>query len=161
MNGSAKRWPAANWSRFIDDVASRSGAQVVLVGAAGDAPLTEDVRRSSATAPVSLAGKTDIEALIGVIASADLLASGDSGPLHLAAAVGIPTLAVFGPNDPRVHGPFRPAAGGRLLRADIVCSPCYSLAATAECPLGDPICMRLVTPEPMVQAALELLHAVT
>lgn len=158
LNGSAKRWPPAHWSRFTDEITARSGARVALIGAAGDAPLAEDVRRAAASGPVSLAGKTDIEALIGVIALADLVASGDSGPLHIAAAAGVPTLAVFGPNDPRVHGPFRPAAGARLLRADIVCSPCYSLASTAECPLGDPVCMRLVTPEPMVRAALSLLE---
>jgi heptosyltransferase-2 len=107
---------------------------------------------------VSLAGKTDIEELIGVIAAADLVASGDSGPLHLASAAGRPTLSVYGPTDPRIHGPYRPMAPSRLLRSDIVCSPCYSMAATAECPLGDPVCMRLVTVGPMVRAALDLLQ---
>lgn len=158
LNGSAKRWPQGNWSRFADDLVERSGAQIVLIGAAGDAPLADEVRSGAESRLITLAGKTDIEALIGVIAASDLVASGDSGPLHMASAAGRATLAVFGPNDPRVHGPFRPVAGSRLLRADIVCSPCYSLAATAECPLGDPICMRLVTPEPMVQAALDLLQ---
>jgi ADP-heptose:LPS heptosyltransferase len=132
--------------------------QIALIGSAADAPLVEEVRRRTRTPVISLAGKTDIEALIGVIAHADLVASGDSGPLHLAAAAGRPVLSVYGPTDPRIHGPYRPVAPVRLLRSDIVCSPCYSMAATAECPLGDPVCMKLVRPEPMVRAALALLQ---
>lgn len=158
INGSAKRWPAGNWSRLADDLSGRADVQFALIGSAADAPLAEAVRRGAGVPMVSLAGKTDIETLIGVIARADLVVSGDSGPLHLAAAAARPVLAVYGPTDPRIHGPYRPVAPVQLLRSDIVCSPCYSMAATAECPLGDPICMRLVTVGPMVRAALDLLQ---
>jgi lipopolysaccharide heptosyltransferase II len=158
INGSAKRWPVSHWSRFVDQLHARSGAQIVSIGSAADASLAEEVRAGAAAPVISVAGKTDIESLIGLIAHADLVASGDSGPLHLAAAAERPLLAVYGPTDPRIHGPFRPIAPVRLLRSDIVCSPCYSMAATAECPLGDPVCMRLVSVESMVERALELLQ---
>lgn len=158
VNGSAKRWPAEYWSRFADELSSQVDVQIALIGSAADAPLAEDVRRGARAPIVSLAGKTDIETLIGVLAEADLMASGDSGPLHVASALRRPVLSVYGPTDPRIHGPFRPVAPVRLLRSDIVCSPCYSMAATAECPLGDPVCMKLVTVGPMVRAALDLLQ---
>lgn len=158
VNGSAKRWPAENWSRFVDELSARAEIQIALIGSATDAPLAETVQRGARTPMVSLAGETTVDALIGVLAQADLIASGDSGPLHLGSAAGRPVLCVYGPTDPRIHGPFRPVAPVRLLRSDIVCSPCYSMAATAECPLGDPVCMRLVTVESMVAAALDLLQ---
>jgi lipopolysaccharide heptosyltransferase II len=159
INGSAKRWPVGHWAGFVDGLHARTGAQTVLIGSSSDRPLADEVLRACTSSPVSLAGETDIEGLIGVLAHASLVASGDSGPLHLAAALTRPVLAVYGPTDPRIHGPFLPVAPLRLHRADIVCSPCYSMAATAECPLGDPICMRLVSVERMLESAEDLLQA--
>jgi lipopolysaccharide heptosyltransferase II len=159
VNGSAKRWPPVYWAQFADRVTQETGARVVLAGAASDEPLATEVRARSAAPILSLVGMTSITELIALIARADLVASGDSGPLHLAIALGRPLVAAYGPTDPRVHGPYHPRAPVRVHRADIPCSPCYSMAATAECPLGDPICMRLVSVDQMVKSAVELLRA--
>jgi ADP-heptose:LPS heptosyltransferase len=157
INGGAKRWPAANWSQFADAVHDRTGAKIVLVGASGDASLADRVVRASRAPVVSLAGTTGIVELAALIERADLVASSDSGPLHLAVALGRPLVAVYGPTDPAIYGPNHPRAPVRVHRADLPCSPCYSLAATAECPLGDPICMRLVSVQSMVESAVALL----
>jgi lipopolysaccharide heptosyltransferase II len=156
-NGRAKRWPEDNWSAFADALCLRSGARVVLVGSRVDAALADRVVGNSSAPVTSLAGRTDILELAMLVARADLVASGDSGPLHLAVALARPLLAVYGPTDPSIYGPYNPRAPVRLLRADLPCSPCYTLAATAECPLGDPICMRLVSVEAMLERAVELL----
>jgi lipopolysaccharide heptosyltransferase II len=157
INGSAKRWPAASWSRFADELHTRTGACIALIGAKADAPLAREVA-AMATAPIiELAGCTDVLELAGLIEKAALVASGDSGPLHLAVALGRPLLAVYGPTDPAIYGPYRPRAPVELHRTDLPCSPCYTLAATAECPLGDPICMRLVSVDAMVRGAVQLL----
>jgi lipopolysaccharide heptosyltransferase II len=157
VNGSAKRWPASSWARFADDLASRARIRSVLIGSESDRPIADEVLRRSASDTVSLVGQTDVPTLAAVLARAKLVASGDSGPLHLATALGRPLLAVYGPTDPAIYGPYRPAVPTIVNRADIPCSPCYNLAAPADCPLADPICMRLVTVERMVEDALRLL----
>jgi lipopolysaccharide heptosyltransferase II len=156
-NGGAKRWPERNWSHFADAVHARTGAKIVLVGARADAEPAGRVVAGSAAPIISLVGATDLIELAALIQRADLVASGDSGPLHLAVALGRPLLAVYGPTDPAIYGPHHPLAPVHLHRADLPCSPCYTLSATAECPLGDPICMRLVSVETMVASAVALL----
>jgi lipopolysaccharide heptosyltransferase II len=159
INGSAKRWPTPYWSAFCDRLQRDTDARVVLVGSGSDSALASEVRRGVVEPIVDLVGRTSVEDLLAVIERADLVATGDSGPLHLAVALHRPLLAVYGPTDPRVHGPFMPSAPVLVERRDLTCSPCYTMAASAECPLGDPICMRLVSVEAMVSGALQLLAA--
>ncbi len=157
VNGSAKRWPARNWSRFAIEIQARTGARVLLTGAASDELIACQVL-THAPGAGSLVGKTSIEELAALIQRAEVMVSGDSGPLHLAVALGTPIVAAYGPTDPAVHGPYHPGAAVRLhRRADLPCSPCYTMTATAECPLGVPICMRLVTVQSMVASTIELL----
>jgi lipopolysaccharide heptosyltransferase II len=158
INGSAKRWPPGYWARFADALSARSGATVVLAGAQPDAALAELVQREARSSVRSLVGDTTVGELAALIAGADLVASGDSGPLHLAVALGRPLVAAYGPTDPHVHGPYHPTAPVRIHRKDLPCSPCYTMSAVADCPLGDPLCMKLITVEEMVQSAVELLH---
>jgi lipopolysaccharide heptosyltransferase II len=158
-NGVAKRWPSGSWSRFADELYQRTGARVILVGASSDAAIADTVVKGARFPIISLAGKTSVEQLIAVLERADLVASGDSGPLHLAAALGRPLLAVYGPTDPAIYGPHEPKGDIVLHRIDLPCSPCYTLASTAECPLGDPICMRLVSVSQMVESAIRLLES--
>ena len=77
----------------------------------------------------------------------------------MAVALGRPLLAVYGPTDPAIYGPYRPVGQTVVLRADLPCSPCYTATAVAECPLGDTICMRLVTVESMLDNARRILTA--
>lgn len=180
INGSAKRWPAGSWGQFISELRRGEAAlqsqaalrppggggdvTVALIGAASDERIAQEVQCAAAAPPpqgrrllVSLVGRTDIEELIALIARADLVATGDSGPLHLAVALRRPVVAVYGPTDPAVYGPYRPLAAVQVHRRDLPCSPCYTMATSAECPLGDPICMRLVRPAEMVESARVLL----
>lgn len=157
VNGSAKRWPAAYWGRFADELHIATGASVLLIGAASDRPVAVEVQTGAVHHVYSVVGDTDIPELSALIERADLLATGDSGPLHLGVALGTPLVAVYGPTDPAVYGPYSPRGPVRVHRSDIACSPCYSLAATAECPLGNPICMELVGVDEMVASAVELL----
>lgn len=157
LHGSAKRWPAASWARFAETVQSRTEASILLVGAAADEAIARDVIARSAARIQTAVGQTDIATLIALLERADVVASGDSGPLHLAVALKRPLVAVYGPTDPVVYGPYQPSAPLRLHRKDLPCSPCYTLDGDAGCPLGDPICMRLVTVQSMADSAIELL----
>jgi ADP-heptose:LPS heptosyltransferase len=138
-------------------VERRTGARLVLIGARDDAWIAQEVLDATSASITSVVGQTSIEELIALLQRADLLATGDSGPLHLAVALGKPVVAVYGPTDPEVYGPYNPTAPAEVHRQDLACSPCYTASTTAECPLGDPICMRLVTVRQMVEAAVPLL----
>jgi len=157
VHPSAKRWPARSWSRFVDDLNEVTGARIVLTGSKSDEPVAVEVLKNVSRPIVSLVGRTTVEELLGLLARADLVAGGDSGPLHLAVALGRPVVAAYGPTDPRIYGPYNPVAPTELHRKDLPCSPCYPTTASPDCPLGDPICMRLVTVQKMVESAVDLL----
>ena len=85
--------------------------------------------------------------------------SGDSGPLHMAVALGRPTVSLYGPTDPRIYGPTpRPGQQAVVIRRDLACSPCYNLLATAECPHGQPACMIDIPVGKVFAAALAVLE---
>ena len=153
--GDFKRWPARSYAAVARELASL-GCDCVLVGAAGDVDLASEIARGAEAA--SLAGMTTVAELCAVLERADLVISADSGPLHIATALGTRVIGLYGPTDPKVNGP-RSWHGQEVvvLRRDIACSPCYSVRVRAECPLGDPVCMRLVGPETVIVEAKRML----
>ncbi len=118
------RWKTKVWSpeRF-GELASLLDIRSVVVGSSSDISLAEEVVRYSRGRAISLAGRTGIRELISLIRHAKFMISNDSGPLHIASALGIPVFAIFGPTSPRRTGPF----GNKsvIIRADIECSPCF------------------------------------
>jgi lipopolysaccharide heptosyltransferase II len=153
--GDFKRWPAANFTELARRIGS-DHVWVVVAGARDDVELADGIAADSPA--ISVAGQTDLPQLIALMDRADLVVSGDSGPLHLASALGTPVIGIYGPTDPEANGPVS-WAGQKIaiLRRDLACSPCYSVRTRAECPLGDPICMRLVTVDQVAAAVGELL----
>jgi ADP-heptose:LPS heptosyltransferase len=101
-----KRWPAARFAALADALQEEHGQAVLLTGAPDDRPVVMEVARRMRTPPVDLAGRTTFGTLGALFAHCALFAGNDSGPMHLAAAVGIPVLAIFGPTDPAVYAPF-------------------------------------------------------
>ena len=99
-NGQSKRWPIPYWATLIDRLLHENIAQVVLSGAPDDLPLIESVTRRMHEHAVNLAGKTSLTQLAALMERADLLVTGDSGPMHIATAVGTPLIAIHGPTDP-------------------------------------------------------------
>lgn len=151
-NGSAKQWYPDRWAAAANEVARRRGAGVVLTGTARERPLAEAIRAGLAVPAWNLAGKTDIPELVALLGRLQLFLSGDTGPMHLATALGVPTVAVHGPTDPTLSGPWPPGRG-MVVRLELPCSPCYDLTDAASCPLGHHNCLRLLGPEAVVAAA--------
>lgn len=137
--GDAKRWTPEGWRELVAWLQAR-GAAVALIGAPADRPLADAIAAGVAPAPLALAGRTTIADLIGILDRATLVVSGDSGPLHLAAALGVPVVAIHGPSDPRISGPW--SRRSVVVRLNLPCSPCYDATYPAECPLGHHRCMR-------------------
>ena len=155
-NGHSKRWPIPYWATLIDRLAREQGAEVVLTGAVGDLPLIESVTRRLQENAINLAGKTNLPQLVALLQRADLVISGDSGPTHIAAAVGTPLIAIHGPTDPALSGPVSPRA--TILRSAIWCSPCYNAKDTADCRFFTTQCMKNILPAQVFAVAQEKLN---
>ena len=112
-NSRAKLWPAARYASVAGRLAASHGAQVAVLGGPTELPLAEAVRASLPGGDaLMLAGKTNLGELIGVLSTFSVFLTNDSGPMHLAASLGVPTVAVFGPTDARENRPLqRPRAG--------------------------------------------------
>lgn len=146
--GGAKRWLPERFAEAGDALARERGAKVAILGSAAERTLGEEIA-SRMQAPVRvLCGETSLRALVGVLSRLSLLLTNDSGPMHLAAALGVPVVAVFGPTDPTETSPV---GAHRVVREPVPCAPCL----LRECPI-DHRCMTRVTVERVVHAAHEL-----
>ncbi|HEX9037199.1 MAG TPA: lipopolysaccharide heptosyltransferase II [Ktedonobacterales bacterium] len=150
-NGQAKRWPARHWATLARRLVTDLGALVVLTGAPNEDPLAREVERMAGVPLLNLCGKTSLPELKALLSLVDLVISGDSGPMHIACAVGAPVIALHGPTDPLISGPTAPDA--LVLRREVWCSPCYDASATAECRFGNPVCMKELAPSVVFAAA--------
>jgi lipopolysaccharide heptosyltransferase II len=148
--GSAKRWIPERFAAVGDLLAREHGVRVAVLGGASERPLGEAIAASMDTPAAVLCGKTSLPELVGVLSRLRLLVTGDSGPMHLAAALGTRVAAVFGPTDWRETAPLGPRA--RIVREDVHCSPCL----LRECPI-DHRCMRRVTVDRVLDVAHGLL----
>ncbi len=143
-NGQSKRWPVPYWAILLDRLIAEDGANVLLTGAPNDLPLITEITQRMQQQPFNLAGKTSLSQLAALLQRADLLLTGDSGPMHIAAAVGTPLIAIHGPTDPALSGPI--SAKATVLRSDIWCSPCYNAQGPADCRFYTTQCMKNILP---------------
>ena len=152
-HGEAKHWPDKHWATLSRTLKPEVGA-LVVVGLDDARPTAQ---RIAASADIrDLTGRTPLDELIGVLAAADIVVSTDSGPGHLARALGRRVVMLHGPTDVAIHGPGDPAS--RALRVDLPCGPCYSFDRPAECRFGDTLCMQWLKPERVRDAVLELIR---
>ena len=149
--GTAKRWRPERYGAVGDLVSQRVGARVVLVGGKAERPLADEIAARMTTKPRVLTGETTLPELVGVLTCLDGFVTNDSGPMHLAAALGVPLVAVFGSTDWRETAPV--AERATVVREPVECAPC----GLRECPI-DHRCMRAVTVDRVTQATLELFH---
>lgn len=158
-NGSAKRWPPVYWSALGDRLASERGLEVVIAGSAAERPLAERVAAAMVGSADNRAAGTSIDELATLLGGAEIVIAGDTGPLHLAAALGVPVIGIYGPTDPANTGPLADRA--TVLRLGLACSPCYDLRSPADCKLPDrsAACMWGVGPDRVFEAVSELLDS--
>jgi len=151
-NGPAKRWPAEHYGQLVKHAVREWGAVPVLVGGEQDTEATAAVAAASQTACVDLAGRTDILDLAAILACSRAVIANDTGAAHLAGALGVRTLVMFGPTDPLRTKPLGPHV--RVASATAFCQPCLS----AQCPL-DHRCMTALTPDLAIGMLESLWHA--
>ncbi len=115
----ANKWPAQRFGQLAAGLPIRS----VVISNAADAPVVEEVVAASKGRAVSMAGKTGLKELTALISRASFFVSNDTGPMHIAAALGIPVFALFGPANPVRTGPY--GINHTIIRNKISCAPCY------------------------------------
>ena len=138
--GSAKRWPPERFARIGDQMIERWGAKVLVFGSKGEKAIGDRVCRAMKHEALNLCGKTSLEVAMGFMGLCRFFVTNDSGLMHMAAALGIPTVAVFGSTDHVTTGPRGPKT--RIARRPVSCAPCLK----QECPT-DHRCMLGLTPE--------------
>jgi ADP-heptose:LPS heptosyltransferase/GT2 family glycosyltransferase len=151
-----KQWPPGYFAAVIDRLVETDGAHVVLVGAAGEEEVAAEIlsRLQSGEAVTSLVGKVSLAELPGVLAGASLFLGNDSGPKHLAAGLGVPTVGIHaGTVDVREWGPV--GANAIAVAREVVCSPCY-LSSPEDC-RRNLVCIRELAPSAVYDACKRLL----
>lgn len=150
--GSSKRWEPSRFAEVADRLVISHGVRIVIFGGPQDQKVAEEIAFAMKHPPLLLAGRTALRESMALISRCRMLITNDSGPMHIAAAFGVPLVAVFGPTDPEVTSPV--GQGHRLVRIGVDCSPCRY----RECPI-DHRCMVRLTPDAVYQAAAELLSS--
>ncbi|MDQ3688294.1 MAG: lipopolysaccharide heptosyltransferase II [Acidobacteriota bacterium] len=151
-NSRAKRWPPERFAALADQLIDDAGATVMLIGSREEMDVTAEVVGQMTRRPIVLTGKTSLAETIAVLSHADLLVTNDTGPAHIAAALNLPALVIFGPTDPTTTRPFSESA--EVIRRPPECAPCM----LRDCPI-DHRCMTAITPTEVFARARRIVGA--
>jgi heptosyltransferase-2 len=149
INSRAKRWPAESYAAVADRLLEQHH-QVVIVGSAKETDVAREVLSGMRRQAIDITGKTTIDQLTAILANVDLLITNDTGPAHIAAALGRPTLVIFGPTNPLTTRPLSGQA--EILRHPPDCAPCM----LRDCPI-DHRCMTAITVDEVMEQSQALL----
>jgi heptosyltransferase-2/heptosyltransferase-3 len=150
-----KQWSVDHWARVADRLAVQWGAPIIFTGGDHELLLIQHITDRMASPAIILAGETTVGQLAALYAGAKIVLGPDSGPLHLAAAVGTPTVHLYGPADPAEFGPWGDPARHAVVTGDIGCRPCRILDWPDDDPACHP-CVRDIPPEAVLAAALRV-----
>ncbi|MGQ9610236.1 MAG: lipopolysaccharide heptosyltransferase II [bacterium] len=152
----SKQWEIENFTRLIELLIKQFDAKILLTGGKDDIALgnkvlskilaKENLPEYKDGSILNLVGITTIIQLGAIIKCCDLYITADSGPMHISAALGVPTIALFGPTDPARHGPY--GKNNMVIKKDMSCSPCYK----RECKMKSNACMKVIRPEDVFES---------
>ena len=152
--GSAKCWLPERFAESAAGLVAQRGGTVILFGSPGDAAECAEVEKllkDSAIPVVNLVGQTTLRQFIDMAAACSVFLTNDSGSMHVASALGVPTVAIFGATNPKTTGPAGPR--NIIVQEKVDCSPCFK----RECPIDHP-CMTGVTSARVLEAASSLIQ---
>lgn len=147
---TTKNWPVSSIAALCDLLAT-DNIRVILTGTDQDKSLAREIAAAARSKPSLLTGKTSILQLSALIGFCHVYVSNDSAPLHIAAAMKVPVVALFGPTDPVRHTP--PADVLHVIRKPLSCSPCYG----TKCKIGTHACMKDITPQEVYELIKKVL----
>jgi lipopolysaccharide heptosyltransferase II len=147
--GPAKRWPVEHFAELARQL-RHDGFQVWIIGSNKDRELGAEIAQRADGAATDLTGHTTLEQVVDLLSCAQHVVSNDSGLMHVAAALGVSLVALYGSSSPTFTPPL--SARARILKLDLPCSPCYK----RECPLGHFNCMRQLSPRQVHDAFIPM-----
>jgi lipopolysaccharide heptosyltransferase II len=152
--GPAKRWPIKRFIAAAKEIQQRTNCVWILFGGESDSPLTAQIASAIHDSRFRIhdfAGKTSLRELMSLLKLCNVLLTNDTGPMHVAAALGVPVVAIFGSTSPELTGPISSGElRHQILKSDAPCSPCF----LRECPI-DFRCMNDITVERVVEAVVQ------
>ena len=148
-----RRWPAAKFATAAEALAAQCGARVLIFGGPGEESIGQEIQTAFNGAALNLAGRFNLRDLPFFISRCDLLITNDSGPMHMAAALKTPVVALFGPENADYFRPYTSPDLYRVIQKPVECRPCNK----ATCPTG--LCLDAISPAEVVEKSLELLNA--
>jgi ADP-heptose:LPS heptosyltransferase len=159
-----KQWPPERFGQAVGRLAAETGAAVMLTGTSGDRPLVARTREAlpRGLRVVDVTGDGNLVDLAALLARCTLYVTGDTGPMHLAAAVGTPVVAVFGPSDPRRYAPLVSRRRIVQIHDTLPCAPCNKIRLPpSHCRGITPACLDGLLPDGVYLAARELWEEAT
>lgn len=152
-NEPIRRWPVENFAQLAWRISEEFGLRVVVSGADRDISLGREIEELSPVKLINLCGKTSLKELAALFEKADFVVSGDTGPMHIASAVGSRVICLFGTASPKITSP-RGKAKFVIIQKDVGCAiPCYKL----DC--QDNRCMKAITVDEVAEKLFELLES--
>jgi heptosyltransferase I len=149
-----KRWPAEYFAELVRQTAAQfPGTRFAILGSGEDRPLGEIISRAAPQHCLNLCGKTSLLEMIEWVRRCDLMVTNDTGPMHAAAALGKPVVALFGPTEPRRTGPYGQLEN--VLRLELPCSPCLSANCTYYAKPNE--CLKGLSPATVFERVQKLL----
>jgi len=146
----SKLWPNEKFAELSDMLIDRYGIKIIFTGGIKDCSIIQEITSSMKGRAITFAGKTTLTELAALYEKAALVISTDTGPMHLAAAVGTPVVAIFGPTAPWRTGPFGP--GHQIITANLQCIPCFK----RRCEKTD--CMNLISVDQVLNGVKKALE---
>jgi len=156
-NFPGRRWPTRRFGRVARRLVDETGATVVLTGSERERNLTREVAQAAGRDLLDLAGTLELDELVALLARAAAVVSNDTGPVHLAGALQVPVVALFGPNSPRLYGPL--SRGSVSFYAALPCSPCITNFNYKTSRCRNPVCIQAIGVAEVALAALHLVRA--
>jgi lipopolysaccharide heptosyltransferase II len=149
--GPAKQWPYDRFARLADKIQAFTGGRIVIFGGPHDKELGRKISRRMLNRPIDLSGGTSLGEAMALIERCDLFITNDSGLMHVAAALDVPLIAVFGSTNPATTGPL--GSNSKVVQAAVPCSPCLK----SDCPEGHLKCMDQIDADRVFDVAKEML----
>ena len=158
-DASCKHWPALKFAQAADRLAAEFKAKIVILGDDSERKIAEVIVHAMRNKPIDLTGKTSLDILPAIIKHCNLLVTNDGGPMHIAVALGVRSVSVFGPVSEVVYGPFPLSGEHVVLKWDMDCRPCYKNFRMPVCE-KDRECLKQVSVDAVFEAAARLLREI-
>lgn len=155
-DASRKHWPKENFAVVADKLVSEGGRRVVIFGSESESALCAAVAGKMKCRPINTGGKLSLGRFAALLRRCRLLITNDGGPLHMASALGVKTVSVFGPVDEKIYGPYPVSANHSVITGDAACRPCYKNFKYPVC--KETVCLNSVGADAVLEAARGLLR---